>query len=131
MNSDRIEGSWKQVRGKAHVSWRSALASVGAAGLALAGVAGTGCATDRGEASEARTHERAGEYVDDSVITAKVKAALLEEPSLKSLQISVKTYKDVVQLSGFVDSAQAAHRAGEVAKRVHGVASVRNDLIVK
>ncbi len=72
-----------------------------------------------------------GELVDDSVITAKVKAAIFEEPSLKTLQISVETFKGVVQLSGFVDSAQSVKKAGEVAGRVAGVASVKNDLIVK
>jgi osmotically-inducible protein OsmY len=72
-----------------------------------------------------------GQYLDDSVITTKVKAAILEEPSLKSLQISVETYKGEVQLSGFVDSAQSAKKAGEIAGHVEGVVSVKNDLIVK
>jgi osmotically-inducible protein OsmY len=96
-------------------------------GLALAGTALPGCASDRSN----RTSETAGEYVDNTVITTKVKAAIFEEPSLKSLQINVKTYKDVVQLSGFVDSAQSARLAGRVAAAVHGVSAVRNDLIVK
>jgi osmotically-inducible protein OsmY len=95
-----------------------------AAGLALSGTAFLGCASTR-------THESTGEYVDDSVITTKVKAAILGDPSLKSFQISVKTFKETVQLSGFVDSAQSARRAEVVASNVHGVASVRNDLIVK
>jgi osmotically-inducible protein OsmY len=72
-----------------------------------------------------------GQFVDDSVITTKVKAAILEEPSLKFLQISVETFKGVVQLSGFVDSAQSVKKAGEVAGRVAGVVSVKNDLTVK
>ena len=72
-----------------------------------------------------------GQIVDDSVITTKVKAAILEEPSLKTLQISVETYKGVVQLSGFVDSSQSVKKAGEVAGRVAGVVSVKNDLTVK
>lgn len=72
-----------------------------------------------------------GQMIDDSVITAKVKAAILEEPSLKSLQISVETYKGVVQLSGFVDSVQSVNTAGEVAGRVPGVVSVKNSLTVK
>ncbi len=100
------------------------LTMITAAGLALSETALVGCASTR-------THESAGEYVDNSVITMKVKAAILDEPSLKSFQISVKTYKDVVQLSGFVDSAQSVRRAGEVASSVQGVSSVRNDLIVK
>lgn len=81
--------------------------------------------------SSTRTTETTGEYVDDVAITAKVKAAILNEPGLKSLQISVKTFKDEVQLSGFVDTAQAKKRAGEVAAGVAGVRSVRNDLVVK
>lgn len=75
--------------------------------------------------------ESTGEYIDDAVITAKIKSGLLEEPKLKSLQIEVKTFKGVVQLSGFVDSTQSATKAGEVAKQVSGVTEVKNDLIVK
>jgi osmotically-inducible protein OsmY len=75
--------------------------------------------------------ESTGQYVDDSVITTKVKAAIFNEESLKLLQINVKTYKAVVQLSGFVDSAQSVAKAGDVAKRVEGVDSVKNDLVVK
>ena len=81
----------------------------------------------------AATHKResTGQYVDDSVITTKVKAAIFDEATLKTLQINVKTFKGVVQLSGFVDSAEAVRRAGQVASSVHGVTSVRNDLVVK
>ena len=75
--------------------------------------------------------ETAGEYVDDAAITARVKTAIFQEPSLKSMQVSVETMQDVVQLSGFVDSQQARSRAGEVARAVQGVRSVRNDLIVR
>jgi hyperosmotically inducible periplasmic protein len=78
-----------------------------------------------------RTTESTGEYVDDATITSKVKAAILAEPGLKTLQIGVETYKDVVQLSGFVDNAQSKARAGEVAAGVSGVRSVRNNLVVK
>jgi hyperosmotically inducible protein len=81
--------------------------------------------------SSSRTTESTGEYVDDAAITAKVKAAILAEPGLKTLQIGVETYKDVVQLSGFVDNTQAKTRAGEVAAGVSGVKSVRNNLVVK
>jgi osmotically-inducible protein OsmY len=76
-------------------------------------------------------HESTGQYVDDSVITTKVKAAIFNEETLKTLQINVKTFKGVVQLSGFVDSAQSVKKAGEVAGNVNGVVSVKNDLIVK
>lgn len=75
--------------------------------------------------------ETAGEYVDDSVITSKVKGAILNEPGLKSLEIKVNTYQGVVQLSGFVDSTTSAKKAGEVAGTIKGVKDVRNDLIVK
>jgi osmotically-inducible protein OsmY len=75
--------------------------------------------------------ESTGQYVDDSVITTKVKAAIFDEATLKTFQISVKTYKGIVQLSGFVDGARSVNRAGEVAAAVDGVKSVQNDLIVK
>lgn len=81
----------------------------------------------------AATHQResTGQYVDDSVITTKVKAAIFDEDSLKTLQINVKTFKGVVQLSGFVDSARSVKKAAEVAAGVEGVREVKNDLIVK
>jgi osmotically-inducible protein OsmY len=76
-------------------------------------------------------HESTGEYVDDSVLTTKVKASILGEPSLKSLQINVETFKGVVQLSGFVDSAEHVAWAGQVAARVQGVKEVKNSLVAK
>jgi osmotically-inducible protein OsmY len=72
-----------------------------------------------------------GEYVDDSVITTKVKSLLVEDDFLKSFQIGVETYKGIVQLSGFVNSRQAVDKAGQIASSVKGVQSVKNDLIVK
>ena len=78
-----------------------------------------------------RTHEGTGEYVDDSVITSKVKAAIFTDPALKVFQINVETFKGEVQLSGFVNSAQSVTRAGEVARSIKGVVSVKNNLIVK
>ncbi|MDD2273522.1 MAG: BON domain-containing protein [Desulfuromonadaceae bacterium] len=84
----------------------------------------TGCAATQ-------KHESAGQYVDNSVITTRVKAAIFNESTLKTLQINVKTYQGTVQLSGFVDSAQSAAKAGEVARKVENVISVQNDLIVK
>src|SRR5512141_1365218 len=75
--------------------------------------------------------EGTGEYLDDSAITTKVKAAIFNEPSLKVFQINVETFKGEVQLSGFVDSAHSVKKAGEVARGVKGVASVKNNLIVK
>jgi len=78
-----------------------------------------------------RTQESTGEYVDDSVITTKVKSLLAQDDFLKSFQISVETYKGVVQLSGFVNSQNAVDKAGQIARSVQGVTSVKNDLIVK
>jgi len=75
--------------------------------------------------------ESTGEYIDDSVITTKVKAALVEDPVTKAYQINVETFKGEVQLGGFVDSAQAKAKAGEVARGVKGVKSVKNNLAVK
>jgi osmotically-inducible protein OsmY len=72
-----------------------------------------------------------GEYVDDSVITTKVKTMLAADDFLKSFQIGVETYKGVVQLSGFVNSQAAVDKAVEIARTVKGVESVKNDLIVK
>ena len=78
-----------------------------------------------------RKSESTGEYVDDSTITTKVKAAIFNDPALKVFQINVETFKGEVQLSGFVDSAQNVSKAGEVARGVGGVKSVKNSLIVK
>jgi osmotically-inducible protein OsmY len=72
--------------------------------------------------------ETAGEAVDDAVLTTKVKAAIFNEPSLKVTQIGVETYKGQVQLSGFVNSQAEVARAGEVARSVNGVRTVKNDL---
>jgi len=72
-----------------------------------------------------------GEYVDDSVITTKVKSLLAGNDFLKSFQISVKTYKGTVQLSGSVNSQKAIDKAVEIARSVKGVKSIKNDLIVK
>ncbi|MFI3158257.1 MAG: BON domain-containing protein [Methylococcaceae bacterium] len=77
------------------------------------------------------THESTGEFLDDSVLTTKVKTSILGDSKLKMLQINVETYKGVVQLSGFVDSASAVARAAQLASTVKGVKSVNNSLIVK
>jgi osmotically-inducible protein OsmY len=75
--------------------------------------------------------ESTGEYVDDSVITTKVKSLLAADDFLKSFQVSVETFKGTVQLSGFVGSQQAVDKAGEITRSVKGVTSVKNDLVVK
>ena len=87
--------------------------------LALAGCAGS------------RTKESTGEYFDDSAITAKVKADLVADPVTKAREISVETFKGAVQLSGFVGTAQEKERATEIARKVKGVASVKNNIVIK
>jgi osmotically-inducible protein OsmY len=77
------------------------------------------------------TQESTGQYIDDSTITAKVKTAIFNEPSLKVAQINVETYKAVVQLSGFVNSYADINTAGSVARSVNGVVSVKNDIRLK
>lgn len=72
--------------------------------------------------------EGTAEYIDDTVITTKVKAAILNEPGLKSAEINVETFKGVVQLSGFVSEKQDIAKAGTVARSVKGVQSVKNNL---
>lgn len=72
-----------------------------------------------------------GEYIDDSVITTKVKAAILGDDDLKVTEVNVETFKGVVQLSGFVSSRADIDRASRVASQVTGVKSVKNDMRVK
>ena len=78
-----------------------------------------------------RTQEGTGEYVDDTVITGKVKAAIFNEPTLKSAEINVETFKGIVQLSGFVSSVANETLAMQVARNVGGVKSVKNDMRLK
>jgi osmotically-inducible protein OsmY len=87
-------------------------------------------ATTLGCAATAKTSST-GQYVDDTAITAKVKKDLFDEPSLKSAEINVETFKGVVQLSGFVRSQANINTAVVVARNVNGVASVKNDMLVK
>ena len=75
--------------------------------------------------------EGTGEYVDDAVITTKVKAAIFEDATLKVAEVNVETFKGVVQLSGFVSSQTAMNKAVEVTRHVSGVKSVKNDMRVK
>lgn len=96
--------------------------SVLAAVLALGQLAG--CATSGGGGPVAQ-------YVDDATITAGVKAAIVREPTLKVFEIDVETVKGVVQLSGFVSSADSVAAAASVARTVKGVKSVKNDLRLK
>ena len=75
--------------------------------------------------------EGTGEYVDDTVLTGKVKAEIFNDPSLKSAEINVETFKGVVQLSGFVNSREDINKAVKVARSVKGVVSVKNDMRLK
>lgn len=77
------------------------------------------------------SHEGTGEYLDDAAITTKVKAAVFNEPTLKSAEINVETFKGVVQLSGFVRSQADINQAVQVARGVAGVKSVKNDMRLK
>jgi osmotically-inducible protein OsmY len=77
------------------------------------------------------TKEGTGEYFDDTAITSKVKAAIFNEPSLKSAEINVETFKGVVQLTGFVSSRASIDKAVEIARSVKGVTSIRNDMRLK
>jgi len=92
--------------------------------LAIALASALGCASTS-------TKEGTGEYFDDSVVTTKVKAAIFNEPSLSSNQISVETFKGTVQLSGFVKTSEEKSKAAEVARGIKGVASVKNDIRLK
>ena len=92
--------------------------------LALALISAAGCASTQ-------SHEGTGEYLDDSVITSKIKAAILEEPTLSSAEINVETFKGKVQLSGFVKSSADINRAVSVARSVGGVKSVKNAMQLK
>ena len=85
-------------------------------------VSALGCAT------QSEPQELAGAYMGDSWVTTKVKAGILNEPSLKVSQINVETYKGVVQLSGFVDNAASQAKAVEIARAVQGVTAVKNDM---
>ena len=101
--------------------------------LALILVFLTGCATDNGKSTtkgEAGS-QTADAYMDDSMITTKVKTAIFNEPGLDSGEITVETYQGVVQLSGFVESKNDINRAVEVARQVEGVKSVKNDMQLK
>jgi hyperosmotically inducible periplasmic protein len=85
----------------------------------------TGCASDN------PSPKSAGEVVDDAWITTKVKAAFVEDPTVRALAINVDTFKGVVQLSGFANSNAEVTRAAEIARGIKGVKSVKNDLRLK
>lgn len=84
-----------------------------------------------GACASTRTTKSAGEQVDDSVTTGRVKAALIADPVTKARQIDVETFKGTVQLNGFVDSSESKERASQIAKNTKGVTAVRNNLTVR
>ena len=96
--------------------------------VAMMGAAAAACTTTKSEGPTEHAAANAGRVVDDSVITGKVKAALVADPTTKAHQISVETFQGVVQLSGFVDTTEARSRATQVAQQVEGVKNVKNDL---
>ena len=100
------------------------LKTLGTIGSLLLLMVALGCAPTK-------THEGTGQYVDDTVITTKVKAAILGEPGLKTSEINVETFKGVVQLSGFVNSRGDIETATKVARAVNGVTQVKNDMRLK
>lgn len=95
----------------------------GAAGVVLALTLAACAATPKQEST--------GEYFDDTTLTTKVKAALLNDPMVSGLAVNVETFKGVVQVSGFVKSAAERARAGELARGVAGVKQVRNDILIR
>jgi osmotically-inducible protein OsmY len=96
--------------------------------IAGAVLAAAGCSSTPSSGPVQTAAANAGRVVDDSVITAKVKAALVQDPVTKAHEISVETFHGTVQLSGFVDNAQSKQRAGELAQNVEGVRDVKNSL---
>jgi osmotically-inducible protein OsmY len=104
-------------------------ASVLLAALLIGGMAACSSTHEKGPVE--RTASNAGRAIDDSVITAKVKSALIADPVTKAHEINVETFKGEVQLSGFVDDAQSRSRATEVARDVQGVKSVKNSLQIR
>jgi osmotically-inducible protein OsmY len=85
-----------------------------------------GCAS-----TDTRERQPVGEYIDDSVITARVKAAIAGDPEVSVMEVSVETYDGVVQLSGFVSTRAQANRAVEIARGVSGVKGVKDDMQIR
>jgi osmotically-inducible protein OsmY len=98
--------------------------TIAACAVALVMLSALGCASTA-------KREGTGEYVDNAVLTTKVKTAIFNEPTLKSAEVNVESFKGVVQLSGFVSSAAAKAKAVEIARGVAGVKSVKDDMRLK
>jgi hyperosmotically inducible protein len=77
------------------------------------------------------TRESTGEYIDDTTLTTKVKAALLDDPQVSGLSINVETFKGTVQLSGFANNDAERRKAVELARAIKGVDTVKNDILLK
>jgi osmotically-inducible protein OsmY len=92
---------------------------------------GTGVATLSTGCAGTATRESTGEYIDDATITTKVKAAFVRDPVVKAIDVKVDTFKSVVQLSGFVETAEQKSRAEQIAAGVQGVQSVKNNITLK
>lgn len=102
-------------------------------GIGVALLAGLGCIGPLLVAGCAATptQESTGEYIDDSVVTSRIKTALFRDPEVSGLRVSVETYRGQVQLSGFVDSAAQKTKAEQIARATPGVRSVTNSIVVK
>jgi osmotically-inducible protein OsmY len=77
------------------------------------------------------TRAGTGEYIDDTIITGKIKAAFAADPTVKATEVKVETFKGTVQLSGFVESRESAQKAVQIARQVKGVTEVRNNTVIK
>jgi osmotically-inducible protein OsmY len=117
VTNDQMETTMKKTT---HTVMRAAAIAIG---LAMTGSLAT-CASNG-------PHQSTGEYVDDATISTKVRADILADANVKITEIKVTTFRGTVQLSGFVDNAAMVTRAGDIAKAVKGVQSVKNDLIVR
>ncbi|HET9577697.1 MAG TPA: BON domain-containing protein [Usitatibacter sp.] len=100
-------------------------------GIRISALAAAVALTFAAGCASTATHESTGQYVDDTTLTAKVKTAILADPSLKATEINVETFKGRVQLSGFVNSKEDITQAVHVAQGVKGVESVKNDMRLK
>ena len=110
---------------------RFTLSTIAAAIAFGFGAAAVAAETATAPAATVNKKESAGEYIDDAVITTKIKALIFEDASVKATEVNVVTYKGMVQLSGFVASRAAIDKAVKIAKGVKGVTSVKNAMIVK
>lgn len=99
--------------------------------VGLLAIGAVGCSSTPNEGPVERTASNAGRAIDDSVLTAKVKSALIADSETKAHQINVETFQGTVQLSGFVDDAKVRQRAAQVAGNVEGVRDVQNKLEVR